>query len=71
MEMYSIGLKSIASLLIGNARQALGGLFGRPPPTGKGGRGVRTGAERRAENDRQRYHAQALAACWQGTRYLK
>jgi hypothetical protein len=32
---------------------------------------VKSVAERRAENDRRRSDAQALAAGWQGLRYLK
>jgi hypothetical protein len=73
MEMYTIDFKSIVSLSFDNARHALGSLYDGALALlqREGGPRVKTEAERRAENDRQRYNAQALAAGWQGLRFIK
>ncbi|HTX43729.1 MAG TPA: hypothetical protein VMC61_03285 [Methanocella sp.] len=73
MEMYTIGLKRIVSLSFVNISNALGGLYGavRALLPEAGGHGAGTETERRAEDARQRYHAQALVTGWQGSRYSR
>lgn len=74
MEMHVIGLKNVLMLLYNYANHKLDGFCRRALflKTGVSGHyGVKTEAERRAENDKQCYHAQALAASWQGSRYFR
>ncbi len=71
MEMHATGLKNV---LYNYAYHVLDGLC-RGALFLKRGASVhyriKSDAEQRAENDRQRYNAQALAAAWQGLRYSR
>ncbi len=69
MEMYYISFKRIVRPLLNKVSHALGGLSGKPLLAN--GLKRRNDAERIADNDRQRYYAQALAGSWQGSRYLR
>jgi hypothetical protein len=65
MEMQVQDLRRNALVLY---NQAFGGFREILTLLSRGDHRVETKIERRAENDRQRYNAQALASAWQGYR---
>jgi hypothetical protein len=72
MVIYANSLKKAMALLFGHARHAVRGLCqGARPLLFKKDYRAQTEIERRAEDDRRSYVAQALAAGWQGLRYLR